>query len=74
MEIKSAFILTGRGQDMIMLHTDLPEPCWPYTGKMAVRFNAAAGGGLEYLRKHFDLPESAIKVVHESGGNPQEAD
>lgn len=53
MRIKSATIIKGHGSDKIILHTDLPEACWPYTGEQALDFTAAANSGEEYLKKWF---------------------
>ena len=63
-EITEVTVLTGHGADHIMCQTDLPEATWPYEGKMCMDFTAAAGRGVEYVRKHFGVEPKIINIGH----------
>ncbi len=63
MQVKSATVIRERsGTDHIMLHTDIPNPIWPYNDYLTVKFEAARGNGPEYVRRYFDIEPQVIKV------------
>jgi hypothetical protein len=63
MKIIRATVLSGKGPDKIMLHTDLPEACYPYNGFLYLDFNCAQDKGDEYLAIHFpNIPTEIIKI------------
>ncbi len=54
MKIISAIIIQNhRGADHVSLETDLPDPGWPYTGKLNLDFKAAKGSAEKYIHEHF---------------------
>lgn len=55
MKIIRATVLTGRGSDKVMLHTDLPEACWPYQGYLCLDFHCAQDKGVDYVKQYFNL-------------------
>ena len=62
MKIEKAAVLTGDGPDTILLETDLPSACWPYTDNADLKLIAAAGSGATYVREHFGLEPLVINV------------
>ena len=54
-------IVRGLGADRVMLHTNLSDPCWPFTGQLALEFDAAEFCSEAYCREHW--PGVAITVV-----------
>lgn len=63
MEILKATVLVGSGTDQIYLQTNLPAPVWPFTEKLSLRFEAAKGDGVAYVREHFKLEPEVIKMA-----------
>ena len=62
MKITSVMVLVGRGTDRIMMTTDLPCATWPYNGFQSITTEAAAGSGVEYVRKHFGIEPQVVNV------------
>lgn len=48
--------------DDILLLTDLPDPCYPFTGTQTATMKAQAGKGESYCAKHF--PGTPIEVLN----------
>lgn len=46
-------VFVGDGADKVLLHTNLPAATYPYEGNLIVRFEAAAGKGITFVREHF---------------------
>ena len=63
MKLIKATVISGQGPDHVLIETNLPDAAWPYTGSLSLRFSAAAGQGLEYLREHFEFNEEDISIV-----------
>jgi len=58
--VKSITILNRSfGGDIIHLHLDLPEGCWPYKGDATADMKVAKDTAEEYVKKNF----SEIKPV-----------
>lgn len=55
MKIKRITIVKAKhGMDTIVLHTDLPDACFPYDAeKASMMLFAAQGFGEEYCKEHF---------------------
>ena len=54
MNVTSITILLQDNQaDQVCLNTDLPEPTWPYKGRLSTCFRCAAGNGRAYVAEHF---------------------
>jgi hypothetical protein len=53
MDITKIVLIVGSGPDHIYLHTNLPEPCYPYEGNAQFRLLCAAKGGEAYVKSHF---------------------
>jgi len=59
--LHATIIETPASVDLVMLHTDLPEACWPFTGQQALDFTCAIGTAKSYLQEHFpDVPVTVI--------------
>jgi hypothetical protein len=66
MNITSITLITGNGADHLLLQTDLPDGCWPYTDNATVKMETAAGTGEEYCIAHFtDVP---LKIFNNKDG------
>lgn len=63
LNVSKIVVLTGSGPDKVMIHTDLPDGCWPYTGTQSLECQVASGAGPEYVKKHFNRePDDVIQV------------
>lgn len=63
LNVSRIVVLSGNGPDKVILHTDLPDGCWPYTGKATMELQTAADGGADYVREHFKRdPDEIISV------------
>lgn len=62
MSVLSVTLLVGNGPDYLILHTDLPEGSWPFTGKATAKMEVAAGTGQDYCAAHF--PGVPVKVIN----------
>lgn len=62
LKIISATIVRGMGADKIILHTNLPEACYPYTSKQSFSFNAAQGSGVLYVTKHLGVSTDVVEM------------
>ena len=54
-------IVRGQGADRVMLHTNLADPVWPFTGRLIMDFAAAEFCSEDYCREHW--PGVPITVV-----------
>ena len=50
---KVTILLQDNQADHVSLQTDLPEPTWPWRGKLSVDFRCAAGRSRAYVAEHF---------------------
>lgn len=64
MKIKEITIVKTHGSDKVLLHTNLVEATYPYTGELVLSFEAAYDDGLSYVKKAF--PDVAVKVIDRS--------
>lgn len=62
MDIRKIVILHTTGGDKIMMETNLPNPCWPYTGLMSMSFVTAKDTGEDYVSTYF--PGVPFEVVN----------
>jgi len=63
LNIHKITLMTGQGPDKIIIHTDLPDGCFPYTGKQTFETQTAAKGGVEYIKKHFHRePDEVVDI------------
>lgn len=62
MKITSATVVTGKGPDHCTLETDLRSPIWPYDGNLSLRFECAARRGQQYVREHFGVNATVIRI------------
>jgi hypothetical protein len=55
MTIECISIISEAGQtDTIFLRTNLPQGVWPFESEgQMISFEVVAGGGVEYVEKHF---------------------
>lgn len=66
-KVLAALIIRGKtSADRIVLKTELPNACWPYTGTQDVSFSCAAEKAEEYLDEHF--PGITIELVLTDSG------
>jgi len=63
MKLIKATVISGQGPDHVYLETNLPEPTWPYEGKLNLHFNVAACQAMEYLRQHFTFDDEDITYI-----------
>ena len=63
MNVFKAQVVQGRGCDKVLLITDLPNPTYPYARTLAVKFDAAADTGPDYVRKHFGIEPEIIRAT-----------
>lgn len=62
MKMIRAIVVNGVGSDKCFIQTDLPDPCFPYTGNLTFSFSAAAGDGYAYVKHHWpDLPVEIVR-------------
>jgi hypothetical protein len=62
LEIKKILILRSKGStDKIILHTNLPDPCWPYEGNASLEMSAAHGSGVDFARRMFNIEPEVIE-------------
>ena len=61
--IVSVTVMTGQGADKIYIYTDLPDPCWPYGNGFSFMANAAAGQGVEWVKKHLGMEPTVIQMA-----------
>jgi hypothetical protein len=60
--VTDCVVVTGSGPDRILLHTTLPDGCWPYEGKQTIKMEVAAGTAEEYLKKNLGfLPFKIVR-------------
>lgn len=52
-EITRIDLLKHRGPDRLLLHTRLPEGCYPFVGEATLSLEVAAGTGEEYAARNF---------------------
>jgi hypothetical protein len=63
MKIESITIVReSYGPDHCFIYTDLPEPGFPFKDKLMVRFDAARGSGVDYVRRYFDMEPKLIEA------------
>ena len=55
-------IQQSSSMDVVYLHTDLPNPVWPYKGTNTLRLDCAQGAGTDYAATYF--PGIAVKVTN----------
>jgi hypothetical protein len=61
MNILNITIVLNSGADHIMLHTDLKEGIWPYTGYAVLKTEAAYNKGEQWVKDNFpDVPCTII--------------
>lgn len=64
--ITSAIVLTGRGPDKVSLTTQFPCPfifaALPSQPALDFMFDATAGTGVEYVRRHFGIEPKVINT------------
>jgi hypothetical protein len=53
LNVSKITVITGQGPDKILIHSDLPDGCWPYTGKETFECQVAANAGAHYVKTHF---------------------
>ena len=59
--VVSAQVITSRsGTDTVIIHVEKPEPTFPFTSVLAMRFEAAKGTGAAYVREHFDIEPEIV--------------
>lgn len=48
-KVTKAVVVLTAGTDICYIDTDLPEPLWPFDGRLSLRFETAANAGKKYL-------------------------
>lgn len=67
MKITKIVILTRLGYtDHISMETDLPNPLWPFTGNLFIRFETGFNSGVSYVEEHF--PGIEYEAINVSSG------
>lgn len=61
--IKAIVVSRQNHTDACYLHMALPNPCWPYTGPLSLRFDTPPDQGEAYITKHFGVTPEVIQVV-----------
>lgn len=59
--VQKVTILTGEGPDILYLHLNLPNGCFPYTGNASAKLEVAYGSGMEYIKNH--LPDATFEHI-----------
>ena len=58
-----AVIISEPGPDTVMLTYEAPSPIWPFEkSELIMKFDAAKGKGVDYVREHFDIEPEVIEV------------
>ncbi len=60
--IESITVLVGHGADMVYVSYDAPNPIWPFTGNLELKFEAAPGTGAEFASNVFGI-EPTVKEI-----------
>lgn len=61
LEVSKITVISWDGPDEIILWTKLPEACYPFGPSQTLAFQAAAGTGEDYVKKHFGCePDEVI--------------
>ena len=60
-KITQITVLGSFGTDKLILHTDLPDGCWPYAESATLTLDVAHGQGEAYCEANF--PGVPVKVV-----------
>lgn len=59
---KITAIINNTAVDKLILHTELPDGCWPFMDKATLRLEVAGGTAFDYCLKHFPtIPFHQIK-------------
>ena len=64
MQVTHITIVHGKGASKVMLHTNLPDPCYPFTGLLSLSFDAAAVCAEAYCQENW--PGVTITQVSKS--------
>lgn len=62
MKILSITLIRTSGTDVIYLHTDLPNPIWPFTDRAGLQAEAAASHGEKWVLEHF--PGVPLEIIN----------
>lgn len=63
MKVTKITIISSSGPDHLILHTNLPEGCFPYHGNATARIEVAADKGVQYIKDNFpDIDYELIKI------------
>lgn len=63
LNVEKITVITGNGPDKVIFHTELPDGCWPFTGKQTLECQCASDTGVAYVQEHFKRnPDEIINV------------
>lgn len=61
-KIKGIVVLTGHGPDIVYIDYDAPQPIWPFSGNLALKFEAAPGTGAKYVETTFGIVPTVKEI------------
>jgi hypothetical protein len=62
---RAVIILQSYSADSVSLETTIPDPRWPYTGNLCLKFEVAKDDGVEFVKKHFNIEPEIVDVRRE---------
>ena len=53
LEIKEIAVMLRDGTDLVILRTDIPDGCWPFTGTTDFRTEVTKDHGINWVKRMF---------------------
>lgn len=61
-DVRRVQVIRSRsGPDTILIHTTLPGAGYPFTEPLVLKITAERGGGVAYVREHFNTEPEIIR-------------